>query len=51
MARRNESAPDVARVGGQPNPLEAFTLAGSEKAFSKTVPNPAELTESLRVLS
>ncbi len=37
----------MARVGGQPRQLEAFTLAPSEKAFWKAVANPAELTESL----
>src|SRR5450432_3921008 len=37
----------MARVGGQPRQLEAFTLAPSEKAFWKAVANPAKLTESL----
>ena len=37
----------VARVGGQPRQLEAFTLAPSEKAFWKAIANPRRLTESL----
>lgn len=37
----------VARVGGQPKQLEAFTIAPSDKAFWKAVANPKKLTESL----